>query len=204
VHVNEAVNLTFAAALRSFLRQDPNIVMVGEIRDLETASIAIKAALTGHLVLSTLHTNDAASTLSRLTDMGVEPFLVASSVNLVLAQRLVRKVCPICRAPEELTPELRERLGLQEDEKDFTAYRAVGCDVCHKTGYKGRTGVYEVMPVRPAIRDMIIRNAPASEIKAEALRQDMLSLRMDALLKLKAGLTSAEEVLKETAADEES
>jgi len=204
VHVNEAVNLTFAAALRSFLRQDPNIVMVGEIRDLETASIAIKAALTGHLVLSTLHTNDAASTLSRLTDMGVEPFLVASSVNLVLAQRLVRKLCSACRAPdEEMTAELRHRLGLQEDDTAFTAYRAVGCETCHKTGYKGRTGVYEVMPVRPSIRDMIIRNAPASEIKAEALNLGMLSLRMDALLKLKAGITSAEEVLKETAADEE-
>jgi len=202
VHVNEAVKLTFATALRSFLRQDPNIVMVGEIRDLETASIAIKAALTGHLVLSTLHTNDAPSTLSRLTDMGVEPFLVASSVNLVLAQRLVRKLCMNCRAAAELSAPLRERLGWQDAGKEARIYDPVGCDLCHGTGYKGRTGIYEVMPISPAIRDMIVRNAPAAELKAQALRENMLSLRMDALIKLKAGITSAEEVLKETAADD--
>ena len=201
VHVNEAVDLTFAAALRSFLRQDPNIVMVGEIRDLETASIGIKAALTGHLVLSTLHTNDAPSTLSRLSDMGVEPFLVASSVNLVLAQRLVRRLCANCRAPADLSAELRARLEMSGEEAEATVYDPVGCEVCHKTGYKGRTGVYEVMPISPALRDMIIRNAPASELKAQALREGMLSLRMDAVLKLKAGITSAEEVLKETAPD---
>ncbi|MCK4415348.1 MAG: type IV-A pilus assembly ATPase PilB [Candidatus Eisenbacteria sp.] len=202
VHVNEAVKLTFAAALRSFLRQDPNIVMVGEIRDLETASIAIKAALTGHLVLSTLHTNDAPSTLSRMMDMGVEPFLVASSVNVVLAQRLLRKLCHQCRRQVELSPQVFQRLGLDSEEAEGEFYEAVGCEACHQTGYRGRTGAYEVMPISGTIRDMIIRAAPTSEVKAQALREGMLSLRMDGLLKLKAGITSAEEILKETAADE--
>ncbi len=204
VHVNEAVNLTFAAALKSFLRQDPNIIMVGEIRDLETASIAVKAALTGHLVFSTLHTNDAPSTLNRLVDMGVEPFLVASSTNLILAQRLVRRLCNHCKREVELSDELKARLQLDHvgGAGDAKFYEPVGCDVCHGTGYKGRIGVYEVMPISPTIREMIIKGRPTPEIKAQAVREGMLTLRMDALLKLKQGITSAEEVLKETAADE--
>jgi len=205
VHVNDAVNLTFAAALRSFLRQDPNIIMVGEVRDLETGSIAVKAALTGHLVFSTLHTNDAPSTINRMIDMGLEPFLVASSTNLILAQRLLRRLCTQCRRPAQLAPELVARLSLDGPSGGPGAqiYEAVGCEVCHRTGYKGRTGVYEVMPVSPALREMIIRRASVSELKAQAIREGMLSLRMDGVLKLKAGITSAEEVLKETAADEE-
>ena len=205
VNVNEAVKLTFASALRSFLRQDPNIVMVGEIRDLETGSIAVKAALTGHLVLSTLHTNDAPSTVTRLIDMGVEPFLVASSTNLVLAQRLVRRLCKQCRRPIEVTPELREQLGITDDGllEGASCFDPVGCDACHNTGYKGRTGIYEVMPITSPLRDMIVRNASTKEVKHQAVTEGMLTLRMDALLKFKEGITSAEEVLKESAADED-
>jgi type IV pilus assembly protein PilB len=205
VHVNDAVNLTFAAALRSFLRQDPNIIMVGEIRDLETGSIAVKAALTGHLVFSTLHTNDAPSTVNRMIDMGLEPFLVASSTNLILAQRLIRRLCVQCRRQAQPAPELMARLGLEKDGGGPGAqiYQPVGCEACHRTGYKGRTGVYEVMPISPAVREMIIRRASVAELKAQAHREGMLSLRMDGVQKLKAGITSAEEVLKETAADEE-
>ncbi len=204
VHVHDNVGLTFAAALRSFLRQDPNIVMVGEIRDLETGSIAVKAALTGHLVLSTLHTNDAPSTVNRMIDMGLEPFLVASSTNLVLAQRLGRRLCKDCRKKVDLSPELAERLQLKNvgGAKGGEYYEPVGCDVCHKTGYKGRTGFFEVMPISPAIREMIIKGAATPEIKSQAIKEGMISLRMDACMKLKAGVTSAEEVLKETAADD--
>ncbi len=205
VHVHEAIGLTFAAALRSFLRQDPNIVMVGEIRDLETGSIAVKAALTGHLVLSTLHTNDAPSTLNRMVDMGLEPFLVASSTNLILAQRLGRKLCTQCRERIELPPSLQENLQLADiggpDGGEY--YKAVGCAACHDTGYRGRTGFYEVMPISGTIREMIIKQSSTPEIKRQALKEGMISLRMDGLLKLKTGITSAEEVLKETAADEE-
>ncbi len=206
VHVHESVGLTFAAALKSFLRQDPNIVMVGEIRDIETGSIATKAALTGHLVLSTLHTNDAPSTLNRMIDMGMEPFLVASSTNLIQAQRLGRRLCLQCRKPVTFSAELLERLQIdhvggiaQGDE----FYEPVGCELCHQTGYKGRTGFYEVMPISAEIREMIIRGAATPEIKRQAVKEGMLTLRMDALLKLKQGITSAEEVLKETAADDE-
>ncbi len=203
VNVNEGVDLTFAAALRSFLRQDPNIIMVGEMRDKETASIAIKAALTGHLVFSTLHTNDAASTLTRLIDMGVEPFLVSSSTNLIMAQRLIRKICLKCREPVVLEEEaLRE---LQLDPKavsGVTFYHGRGCYDCNNTGYRGRQGVYEVMPVSPTIREMILARASARDIKQRALSEGMLSLRMDGLEKLKRGVTSAEEILKETAPDE--
>ncbi len=205
VLVNDRVGRTFAAALRSFLRQDPNIIMVGEIRDLETGSIAVKAALTGHLVLSTLHTNDAPSTLNRMVDMGLEPFLVASSTNLILAQRLARKLCPNCKKPVEFSQELQKRLQLKSvgGKKDGEFFEPVGCDACHKTGYKGRVGLYEVMPIGAAIRDMIIRGTSTPDIKRQAVKENMLTLRMDALMKLKAGITSAEEVLKETAADDE-
>jgi len=203
VNVNDEIGLTFAAALRSFLRQDPNIVMVGEIRDLETGSIAVKAALTGHLVLSTLHTNDAPSTLNRLVDMGVEPFLVASSVNLIMAQRLIRRICVNCKEPMEVTDEALSNLKLTEEEREgFTLHHGVGCLECNNTGYKGRTGVFEVMPIGPEIRDQILNRAPTSEIKTMAVQEGMLSLRRHGLAKLKEGITSVEEVLKETAEDD--
>ena len=202
VLVNEGVGLTFAAALRAFLRQDPNIIMVGEIRDLETGSIAVKAALTGHLVLSTLHTNDAPSTINRLVDMGVEPFLVASSTNLIMAQRLLRKVCVSCKADVKLHGEVLRELGIPEDDARKVAFKeGKGCVDCNNTGYKGRLGVYEVMPVSPKIRDMILDRSATSAIKKQAVTEGMLTLRMDGLMKLKNGITTAEEVLKETAAD---
>ncbi len=202
VLVNDSVGLSFAAALKAFLRQDPNIIMVGEIRDIDTASIATKAALTGHLVLSTLHTNDAPSAIGRLIDMGIEPFLVASSVNLVLAQRLVRKVCAHCRKPAELTDEILSEL--QMDRKDLEGaniVEGVGCVECNNTGYRGRAGVYEVMTISPPLRDLVLQRASAIEIKRTAIEGGMLTLRRDALQKLKRGITSVEEVLKETAAD---
>ncbi len=203
VNVNEEIGLTFAAALRAFLRQDPNIVMVGEIRDIETASIGVKAALTGHLVLSTLHTNDAPSTLNRLVDMGVEPFLVASSVNLIMAQRLIRRICKNCKQPTVLHPEVIEELGLSEEEaQDLVVHEGAGCVDCNNTGYKGREGIYEVMPISPAVRDMILDRAPTSEIRSLAIQEGMLTLRAHALGKLKSGITSVEEVLKESAKDD--
>jgi type IV pilus assembly protein PilB len=203
VNVNDEVGLTFAAALRAFLRQDPNIVMVGEIRDIETGSIAVKAALTGHLVLSTLHTNDAPSTLNRMVDMGVEPFLLASSTNIILAQRLVRRICTNCRQDVELHPEILEELGLPEDEaREIAAKEGKGCVECNNTGYKGRMGVYEIMPISPGIRDMILDRAPTSEIKKLAVQEGMLTLRAHAVMKLKEGVTSVEEVLKETSKDD--
>ena len=203
VNVNDEVGLTFAAALRAFLRQDPNIIMVGEIRDVETASIAVKAALTGHLVLSTLHTNDAPSTLNRLVDMGMEPFLVASSVNVILAQRLLRRICTACKEPSVTHPEIIEELGLsEEDAKDLVFQEGKGCVECSNTGYKGRLGVYEIMPISPTIRDMILDRGPTSEMKSLAIQEGMLTLRAHALEKLKEGITSIEEVLKETSKDE--
>ena len=201
VQVHEEIGLTFAAALKAFLRQDPNIVMVGEIRDLETGSTATKAALTGHLVLSTLHTNDAPSTINRMIDMGIEPFLVASSTNLILAQRLLRRICSHCKEEVKLHPEILRELGLtEEDCANNTFYEGKGCIECNNTGYKGRQGAFEVMPVTPAVRDLILDRAPTSEILNQARAEGMLTLREDALMKLKKGLTTAEEVLKETAA----
>ncbi|MBN1503442.1 MAG: type IV-A pilus assembly ATPase PilB [Candidatus Eisenbacteria bacterium] len=201
VQVHEEIGLTFSAALKAFLRQDPNIVMVGEIRDLETGSIATKAALTGHLVLSTLHTNDAPSTVNRMIDMGIEPFLVASSTNLILAQRLLRRICLHCKEEVKLHPEIVRELGMTEEEvHDHVFYEGKGCIECNNTGYKGRQGAFEVMPVTPAIRDLILDRAPTSEILNQARAEGMLTLREDALMKLKKGLTTAEEVLKETAA----
>ena len=202
VLVNEGVGLTFAAALKAFLRQDPNIVMVGEIRDIDTASIATKAALTGHLVLSTLHTNDAPATIGRLIDMGIEPFLVASSVNLILAQRLLRKVCVSCKRPVKLTDEVLHELQMSpEDAAKATIMQGEGCVECNNTGHRGRQGAYEVMTVTPTLRDLILQRASAIEIKRAAIAGGMLTLRMDALQKLKRGIVSVEEVLKETAAD---
>ena len=199
VMVHEEIGLTFAAALKAFLRQDPNIVMVGEIRDLETASIAVKAALTGHLVLSTLHTNDAPSTINRMIDMGIEPFLVASSVNVIMAQRLVRRLCPKCKQKEKIHPEALRELGIVSDET-FDMYKAAGCPACSNTGYSGRTGLYEVMPVSDALREMILNRASAAEIKEQAVREGMATLRGDGIWKLKNGITSLEEVLRESAA----
>jgi len=203
VLVKEDIGLTFAVALKAFLRQDPNIIMVGEIRDLDTGSIAVKAALTGHLVLSTLHTNDAPSAIGRMIDMGVEPFLVASSVNLILAQRLVRRVCNACKAPLALSAEVLHELQLTPEQAEGATFvEGRGCVECNNTGYRGRQGVYEVMPMTPTIRDLVLERASANEIKRLAIEQGMLTLRRDALEKLKRGLTSVEEVLKETAADQ--
>jgi type IV pilus assembly protein PilB len=202
VLVNDGVGLSFAAALKAFLRQDPNIIMVGEIRDIDTASIATKAALTGHLVLSTLHTNDAPSAIGRLIDMGIEPFLVASSVNLVLAQRLVRKVCAHCRHEAQLTDEVLEELQMERSLlAGATIVEGTGCVDCNNTGYRGRAGVYEVMAITPTLRDLILQRASAIEIKRTAVQGGMLTLRRDAIMKLRRGVTSVEEVLKETAAD---
>ena len=202
VLVNDSVGLSFSAALKAFLRQDPNIIMVGEIRDIDTASIATKAALTGHLVLSTLHTNDAPSAIGRLIDMGIEPFLVASSLNLILAQRLVRKVCNACKHPAQLTDEVLDELQLDRKELEgATVMEGAGCVECGNTGTRGRAGVYEVMTITPALRELILQRASAIEIKRTAIQGGMLTLRRDALQKLKRGITSVEEVLKETAAD---
>jgi len=199
VNVHEDIGLTFASALRSFLRQDPNIIMVGEVRDLETASIAVKAALTGHLVLSTLHTNDAASSINRLVDMGIEPFLVSSSVLLIIAQRLVRRLCEKCKTPANIHPEVLRELGIMENPDSLRIFEPKGCPVCNDTGYKGRVGVYEVMEISPALREMIVDRASNVEIKDMAIKEGMLTLRLDGIEKFKAGQTSLEEVLRETA-----
>ncbi len=203
VNVNEEVGLSFAAALRSFLRQDPNIIMVGEIRDIDTGSIAVKAALTGHLVLSTIHTNDAPSTLNRLVDMGLEPFLVGSAVNLILAQRLVRRICPKCTEATELAQAVIESLGAtSEDLANATIQKGRGCFECSNTGYKGRMGVYEVMRITPGLRELILQRANATELKRQAISDGMITLRRDGIIKMCQGLTTAEEVLKETMKDE--
>jgi type IV pilus assembly protein PilB len=202
VQVHEAIGLTFAAALRSFLRQDPDIIMVGEIRDFETAEIAVKAALTGHLVLSTLHTNDAPSTINRLLNMGVEAFLVASAVNLVLAQRLVRKVCSECKRVEDVPPETLLDLGIADEELGtFECYRGKGCPACNDTGYRGRIALYEVMPMHDQIRELVLMGASAAEIKKESIRLGMTTLRRSGINKLKQGTTSVEEVIRSSAKD---
>ncbi|MBI3263451.1 MAG: type IV-A pilus assembly ATPase PilB [Acidobacteria bacterium] len=199
VQIREGIGLNFAAALRAFLRQDPNIILVGEIRDFETAEIAVKAALTGHLVLSTLHTNDAPSTINRLMNMGIEPFLVASSVNLIAAQRLVRRLCKFCKQPHaEPAPSL-EKIGFTPEEAvSLTPYRHVGCDRCNGTGYKGRMGLFEVMEITEEVRELILVGASALEIRRKAIEEGMISLRRSGLLKIKEGLTSIEEVVRET------
>ena len=196
VNVNEKAGLTFATALRSFLRQDPDVIMVGEIRDLETADIAIKAAQTGHLVLSTLHTNDAPSTLVRMLNMGVAPFNIASSVNIITAQRLARKLCPQCKRPEDIPPEALLRAGFNEEDLDgsWQPFGPVGCDHCKGTGYKGRTGVYEVMPITDDMRQLIMRNGNSLDIAEQAQREGVRNLRQSGLLKVKAGITSLEEI----------
>jgi len=202
VQVQEDIGLTFAAALRTFLRQDPDIIMVGEIRDFETAEIAVKAALTGHMVLSTLHTNDAPSTVSRLLNMGIEPFLVTASVNLILAQRLARRLCPECKRPAEVGEQTLIDIGVPPEQVgSFTVYEPVGCNVCNDRGYKGRVAVYEVMPFWDALKDMVIQGASTAELKAEAMRLGMRTLRMSAISKLQEGLISIEEVVANTAPD---
>jgi len=199
VQVRESIGLNFAAALRSFLRQDPNIILVGEIRDFETAEIAVKAALTGHLVLSTLHTNDAPSTISRLMNMGIEPFLVASSLNLVCAQRLVRRVCVNCKVEDELPPGAMEQVGFSAaDAASVKPKKGTGCDKCLKTGYKGRVGLYEVMEVTDELRELILVGASALEIRRKAIEEGMITLRGSGLRKIKDGVTTIEEVLRET------
>jgi type IV pilus assembly protein PilB len=200
VQVRPDIGLTFAAALRSFLRQDPNVIMIGEIRDLETGGIAIKAALTGHLVLSTLHTNDAPSTVTRLIDMGIEGFNVASAVNLVVAQRLVRRVCKECKEEKHYTREELVALGMDfEQASSITFYKGRGCDACGGTGYRGRAGLYEVMALSPALRRLILRGASVEELRDQAVSEGMLTLRKDGIKKLERGITTLEEVVKETA-----
>ncbi|RLE20358.1 MAG: type IV-A pilus assembly ATPase PilB [Acidobacteria bacterium] len=199
VNVREEIGLTFAAALRSFLRQDPNIVLVGEIRDFETAEIAIKAALTGHLVLSTLHTNDAPSTISRLMNMGIEPFLVATSVNLICAQRLVRRVCTQCKEEVKIPKKTLLRIGYNEDEIDkVKIFKGKGCDRCSGTGYKGRVGLYEVMQITDEMRELILSGATAMDLRHQAMKDGMITLRRSGLIKIMNGQTSIEEVLRET------
>lgn len=202
VQMHEEIGLTFATALRSFLRQDPDIIMVGEIRDLETAEIAIKAALTGHMVLSTLHTNDAAQTVNRLINMGVEPFLVANSVNCIIAQRLARKVCRNCRVEIAPPAEALRDLGVKMEEiGTFPVYEAAGCDECGHTGFKGRVALYEVMPIGEEIKELILAGASATALKREATRLGMDTLRMAGLNKLKLGITTINEVVRSTMAD---
>ncbi len=197
VQIIESIGLNFAAGLRSFLRQDPDIIMVGEIRDFETAEVATKAALTGHLVLSTLHTNDAPSTINRLLNMGVESFLVASATNLILAQRLARRVCRQCRTEEDAPPEVLLNLGVAEqDLGSFTCYRGRGCPACNHTGYRGRVALYEVMPMHEELRELVLVGSSAAEIKRSAMRLGMLSLRQSGIRRLKDGTTSVEEVLR--------
>jgi len=197
VQIHEAIGLSFAACLRSFLRQDPDIIMVGEIRDFETAEISIKAALTGHMVLSTLHTNDAPSTVNRMLNMGVEPFLVSSAVNLILAQRLARRVCMDCKEEIEIPKETLLDLGVPEEEVgSFKCNHGMGCTTCSQTGYKGRIALYEVMPMYEEIKELVLVGASSTEIKREAMRLGMLTLRQSGINKLKEGITTVEEVVR--------
>ncbi|HJZ65432.1 MAG TPA: type IV-A pilus assembly ATPase PilB [Candidatus Acidoferrum sp.] len=199
VQMKEQIGLNFAAALRAFLRQDPNIILVGEIRDFETAEIGVKAALTGHLVLSTLHTNDAPSTISRLMNMGIEPFLVATSVNLICAQRLVRRICQNCKEVLDLPPQALIDAGYTPEEAKTTKiYHGKGCTTCNKGGYKGRTGLYEVMEINDELRELILVGASALELKKKAIEQGMITLRRSGLTKCAAGMTTLDEVLRET------
>jgi type IV pilus assembly protein PilB len=203
VQMHEDIGLNFAAALRSFLRQDPDIIMIGEIRDFETAEIGVKAALTGHLVLSTLHTNDAPSTINRLLNMGIEPFLVASAVNLITAQRLARRVCTECKVVEEIPVKALIDAGVPPAEsQDMVCYRGSGCPKCNGTGYKGRVGFYQVLPMLEPIRELILNGANTAEIKRESMRLGIKTMRQSGLTKLKEGVTSLEEVLRVTVSDD--
>jgi type IV pilus assembly protein PilB len=201
VQVRPEIGLTFAAALRAFLRQDPNIIMIGEIRDLETGSIAIKAALTGHLVLSTLHTNDAPSTITRMIDMGIEPFNVAAAVNLLVAQRLVRRICTSCKQLHRYKDDELKPLGTDLDRlRALPFHKGTGCEACAGTGYRGRAGLFEVMAMSAELRRMVLRGAGVSELREQAIREGMLTLRMDGMEKIEKGVTTLEEVVRETAA----
>ena len=203
VQMHEDIGLNFAAALRSFLRQDPDIIMIGEIRDFETAEIGVKAALTGHMVLSTLHTNDAPSTINRLLNMGIEPFLVASAVNLISAQRLARRVCSECKVVEDVPVQALIDAGLPADQApNVVCYRGTGCPKCNNTGYKGRVGFYQVMPMLEPIRELILNGANTAEIKRESMRLGIKTMRQSGLTKLIEGVTSFEEVLRVTIADD--
>jgi type IV pilus assembly protein PilB len=199
VQMKEQIGLNFAAALRSFLRQDPNIILVGEIRDFETAEIAVKAALTGHLVLSTLHTNDAPSTINRLMNMGIEPFLVATSVHLICAQRLVRRNCKECKEPVDVSPQALVEIGLSpEQAKAATVMRGRGCSTCNNTGYKGRVGLYEVLEVSDDVRELVLAGASSLEIRQKAIEEGLITLRHSGLRKIMDGVTSIDEVVRET------
>jgi type IV pilus assembly protein PilB len=202
VQVKEEIGLTFAATLRAFLRQSPDIILVGEIRDFETAEIAVKAALTGHLVLSTLHTNDAPSSISRLLNMGIEPFLVSASLVLIAAQRLARKICQECREEEKIPLNALVQLGFPEEQASTAkCYKGRGCPACNNAGYKGRIALYEVMPVGSEIKEMILEGASADELKKTAIRLGMKTLRMSGLTKVNEGVTSIEEVMRVTFGD---
>jgi general secretion pathway protein E len=203
--INPKIGLSFASGLRSFLRQDPDVIMVGEIRDKETAEIAIQASLTGHLVFSTVHTNDSAGAVTRLVDMGIEPFLVASSLTCILAQRLVRRVCPDCRAPYQPTDEELKEIGLSRAAMQKAGvphlYKAVGCPACNRNGYRGRTGVYEFLLVDDDIRQLVLKNVDSSTIKKTAISKGMHTLLEDGALKVLAGETTIAEVLSVTQED---
>lgn len=202
VQMHEAIGLNFASALRSFLRQDPDIIMVGEIRDFETAEIAVKAALTGHLVLSTLHTNDAPSTVNRLLNMGIEPFLIASATNLILAQRLARKICKDCKQEIHVPPQALIDIGITpEDAKSFKCFHGKGCATCGGTGYKGRIALYEVMPLTDNLKELVLNGASSAELKRGAIKEGMKTLRMSGITKLKEGVTTIEEIVRATMAD---
>jgi type IV pilus assembly protein PilB len=204
VNIRDEIGLSFSASLRSFLRQDPDIMLVGEMRDFETVDIAIKAALTGHLVFSTLHTNDAASTVSRLVNMNIEPYLIADSVSMIVAQRLARRLCKKCRAQDKLTEEALVDIGFTpEDAKKVTVYKPNGCSSCHNTGYKGRVGLFEVMEIKDDIKKLVLSKSQATEIKKKAIEQGMITLRQSGIIKIKEGVTSIEEVLRETIRDAE-
>ncbi len=195
--MNRKAGLTFANAMRAFLRQDPDIIMVGEIRDLETAETAVQASLTGHLVLSTLHTNDAPSAVTRLMDMGVEPFLIASSIIAICAQRLGRKICLNCKEPYTPPMDALKRVGFPlEGVDEIVFYRGRGCEQCRHTGYKGRQGLYELMIITEEIQDLTVRRAPLSEIKNAAMANGMKTLKMDGFEKVRVGLTTIEEVMR--------
>ncbi|MGB6363886.1 MAG: type IV-A pilus assembly ATPase PilB [Thermoanaerobaculia bacterium] len=201
VQMKEQIGLNFAASLRSFLRQDPDIILVGEVRDFETAEVAIKAALTGHLVLSTLHTNDAPSSINRLMNMGIEPFLVASSVHLIVAQRLVRRICNNCKEPLEIPPQALENIGFDKAEiGTLRLFKGKGCERCTGTGYRGRLGLFEVMPIDEGMRELILSGASASELRVKAEEDGMISLRLSGLQKIRDGATTIEEVMRETIA----
>jgi len=203
VQMHEEIGLNFASALRAFLRQDPDIIMIGEIRDFETAEIGVKAALTGHLVLSTLHTNDAPSTVNRLLNMGIEPFLVASAVNLITAQRLGRRLCAECKQPEEIPAHALVEAGVPEEEASkLVCMKGQGCSTCNNTGYKGRVGIYQVMPMFEELREMILQGANTAEIKLESMRLGIKTMRQSALTKMGEGVTSFEEVCRCTIADD--